>query len=489
MRRLLQSNVFWSGLEAGASGLLSFLSAFIVARLVGPAEVGIGAAVVSVHVLLWVAVNALFADPLVQRLSVNDVEASSATWASTLVGVFAAIVQALLAFPIAAAIGDQRIVAMSLVLALPLPVVGTAGVMQGLLTRNRAYRVLAGRALIGQGGGTAVGIAFALAGHGAWAVVAQQFVTSLFGALSLVLRIQWRPLLVLRWAPVRELLHVGLPLVLSTFVQHSRYRLFALLIAGTAGAAELGQVHMAFRLVDTVRELVSTAFWRLTLPSMSERQKDLPALHAAITRTLGLIGLVLFPLFGAMLVSIAPLVRLLLGPVWAPSADASAVLIVITIYNFLYYPAGVALVARGITRFTLATMSCMTVLTLLGVLLVRPTTPEAAVWVWAGAQLLVFPPMQYGTARLLGQSVFAQMRAGLLPLALTGLAVAAALLVPRAFGEPEDPILLIAVRLAVGATVFLPAALVLLPGSVRAALRSMGMRHPPATAERLSEAA
>jgi O-antigen/teichoic acid export membrane protein len=65
--RVLQSNVFWSGLEAGSSAGLSFVSAFVIARLVGPAEVGVGAAVVAIHVLLWVVVNALFADPLVQR--------------------------------------------------------------------------------------------------------------------------------------------------------------------------------------------------------------------------------------------------------------------------------------------------------------------------------------------------------------------------------------------------------------------------------------
>ena len=67
MKQSHAANVFWSGLEAAVSALFSFASAFIVARLVGPTEVGIGAAAVAVHVLLWVAVNALFADALVQR--------------------------------------------------------------------------------------------------------------------------------------------------------------------------------------------------------------------------------------------------------------------------------------------------------------------------------------------------------------------------------------------------------------------------------------
>ncbi len=478
--RLLQSNVFWSGLEAGSSAALSFVSAFIVARLIGPAEVGVGAAVVAVHVLLWVVVNALFADALVQRLNIDDVATSSALWASTLVGLLAGCLQAVAAVGVAAVMGERRILVMGLVLALPLPLVGAGGVMQGLLTRNREYRVLAGRALIGQGGGTVAGITLAVLGAGAWALVAQQLVNSLFGALSLILRTRWRPRLVLHWTPVRDLLRIGLPLVLSTLVQHSRYRLFALLIGSTAGAAALGQVHMAFRLVDTVRELVNTAFWRLTLPTMSERQHDLPALQATISRLLAMTSLVLFPAFGAMLVVIHPLVRLLLGPVWAPSAQASAILIVLAINGFLYGPSGTALVARGMTRFVLWTMSCMTVLTLAGVMVVRPTTPQGAVWVWAAAQLIVYPPMQYGTARLLGDTVLRQIRAGLPALALAGVAIATALLVPRALGEPRQPALLILERLAFGAAVYVPGAALLLRASVLAALRTIGMRGQPA---------
>ncbi len=216
--RLPQSNVFWSGLEAGTSAFLSFLSAFIVARIVGPAEVGVGAAVVATHVLLWVVVNALFADALVQRLTVDEEAASSAIWASTLVGVVAALVQAGAGIPVALAIGDGRIMAMSLALALPLPLVGAAGAMQGMLTRRRDYRALAGRAVIGQGAGTLIGISLALSGAGAWAIVAQQLGTSALGALSLLLRAPIRPSLVLRWQPVRELL----PCRVAAGAEHAR---------------------------------------------------------------------------------------------------------------------------------------------------------------------------------------------------------------------------------------------------------------------------
>jgi len=135
------------------------------------------------------------------------------------------------------------------------------------------------------------------------------------------------------------------------------------------------------------------------------------------------------------------------------------------------------LIARGFTRFTLGVSVVMTALTLAGVLVFRPGTPQSAVWVWSVAQVAILPLVQYVTARLLGDNVISQIRAGLPSLALTAVAVAAAFLVPRELGEPASRALLIVERLAVGAAVYLPTALLLLRGSVVAALSTVGMRR------------
>ncbi len=222
-----RSAVGWSALEAAASGCFSMASAFVIARLIGPAELGVGAAAVSVHVLFWVGVNALFADAMVQRPTMDDAAAASAFWASSLIGAGAGVAQGAAGFGLRFAVGDSRLVAMSLVLAAALPLVGAAGAVQGLLTRNSRYKLLAGRTVIGQGVGTAIGIACALRGAGAWSMVAQQAATSMIGALVLLLRARWRPSLSCRWDTVRDLLALGGPLTVSTLVLHGRYRIFA----------------------------------------------------------------------------------------------------------------------------------------------------------------------------------------------------------------------------------------------------------------------
>jgi PST family polysaccharide transporter len=428
-------NVFWSGVEASVAGGLSFASAFVVARLIGPSEFGIGAAAVALHVMLWVGVNALFADALVQRAEVDDAMAASAFWTSVAVGGLCAVVQAAAGWLVAASLHDPRLVAMSALLALPLPLIGAGGVVQGLLTRRRAYRVLAGRAIIGQGIGTAAGIAAAFGGAGAWAPVVQQFVTSAAGALALLLRAGWRPRAEWQWQPVRALLHIGVPLTASTLVLAARYRLFALLLGGTAGATALGETHMAFRLVDTVRELCSTALWRLMLPVLAERQRDVVALRAAVDRLLAHSGTVILPMCGAMVLGLPTVVHRLLGPAWSASALAAEPLIALMALLMLMFPAGVAVVARGQTGRALAGNVACTVATLAGVAWLRPASAVQAVLVWCGAQMLVAPYSLWVNGRAVGTGPLRPLRNGVAVAGITLAGLAAALAMSWTIGS------------------------------------------------------
>lgn len=467
--------VFWSGLEAGCAGALSFVSAFVIARLIGPAELGIGAAAVASHVLLWVAVNALFADAITQRATLDQEAASSAFWASIAAGGIAALAQASLGALLAGSLADPRLPAMGIVLALPLPLVGAGGAVQGMLTRRRCYRALAGRTIIGQGIGTVIGIGLALDGAGAWAVVAQQAAGSGFGAACLLLRADWRPSLCVRLAPLRQMLAVGLPLAAATLVQHGRYRVFALAIGDIAGPAALGQVHLAFRLVDTVRDLAATALWRLMLPGLAERQHDRPCLCRAVDRLLALTGVVMFPLWGSLALTAGPLVALLLGPVWAASASAALPLIGLAAWLSLGFPAGVAAVARGKTGYMLAANLVATALTVGGAILLRPASPQEAVVIWVAAQLATAPYVLVMTGRALRQGTLRPLRAGLMSCALAAGATTAAFAATMLPGAPTSPLPLAALRLGLVAALFIPAAAWLLRADLRSALQAAGL--------------
>ncbi len=444
----MKNGVFWSALEAAGSALFSIAAAFVVARLIGPSELGIGASAVAVHVLLWVAVNALFADAIVQRPAIDDTLLSTAAWASTATGCAAAILQAGSGWLLAWMLDDARLVPMALLLALPFPFVGMGGALQGLLTRQRRYRALAVRTLLGQGIGMVLGVALALNSAGAWAPVAQQAAGSLLSACVLIGIARWRPSLIWHPPSLLALLRIGLPLTASTLVQISRYRVFAILIGGTAGAAALGQIHVAFRLADTVREITFTALWRLLLPILSDHQHDRAALLRQVDRLLLLSSLAMLPLCGALAVALVPLTTLILGPAWRDAGAAAEPLVALTALLALMFPSGAALVAVGQARFTLYANLAGLAATLIFVLATRPGTPWTAVLVWCAAQLFVTPYSLWVNARALAVGPFRPLRAGVPMLLVTAAGVAAAML-----AGGDGPVETLCRRLAVFAIV------------------------------------
>jgi O-antigen/teichoic acid export membrane protein len=322
------------------------------------------------------------------------------------------LLQATAGWGLAALLGDQRLVPMALILAAPLPLVGAAGVIQGLLTRERSYRCLALRTLIGQGLGTLVGTCAAIAGAGGWALVCQQAVTTSCGALALLIAREWTPAACLDWAAVRSLLRVGVPLTASTLVLIARYRLFAVLIGGTAGAVVLGQVHVAFRLVDTIRELTFTALWRLMLPALSQHQHDRQALLTQVDRWLRWSAAVIFPLCLLLGIGLTQVVAVLMGPGWAATGQAAVPLVGLMAWSALAFPSGVALIAVGKARFTLYANLAGLVASAGGVLLFRPTDPWHAVMIWTVSQMLVSPYSLWVNARALGVGVIRPLTGG-----------------------------------------------------------------------------
>jgi O-antigen/teichoic acid export membrane protein len=251
------------------------------------------------------------------------------------------------------------------------------------------------------------------------------------------------------WQPVRALLHVGVPLTASTLVLTARYRLFALLLGGTAGATALGETHMAFRLVDTLRELSATALWRLMLPVLAERQHDEAAMRAAVDRLLARSGMVMLPLCGAMALCLPQVVHRLLGPAWSTAGLAAEPLVALMAMFMLMFPAGVAVVARGQAGRALAGSVACLLATLAGVAWLRPGNAMQAVLVWCGAQVLVTPYSLWINGRAVGSGPLRPLCAGTAMAAATAAGLFAAVAMPAWAGATDGSLQQAAQRLAV----------------------------------------
>ena len=251
-------------------------------------------------------------------------------------------------------------------------------------------------------------------------MVCQQAVTSLVGALALLIGRGWRPSWCFDKATVKSLLTLGVPLTASTLVLIARYRLFAILIGGSAGAAVLGQVHIAFRLVDTVRDLTFTALWRLMLPALSEHQHDRAAMLTEVDRWLRRSACVIVPLCLALPVMLTQVVEVIMGPKWAAAGQAAIPLVGLMALSALMFPSGGG---PGRRRTGEAHSLRQHGLDAAGMRRRRPVPPRRSPTCRDGlvrTQLLVFPYAMWVNARALGVNMLRPLSGGLSPTCAKG---------------------------------------------------------------------
>ena len=432
----------------------------------GPAELGIGAAAVAVHVLLWVGVNALFADAIVQRPELDETRHRARSGRRSRVGFAAAALQAASGWLLAAALArspPDR--ACRCCLPCRCPWWAPAAWCRAMLTRGRAYKVLAGRAVIGQGlGHRSPGSPRLSPGQGPGRSCCSNASPPPSARSCSSCGRAGAPALCCAARRSSPCCARGCHCRPATLVQQSRYRVFALLIGGTAGT---GRTRCRPSRLPLVRHRAGSGAHRaLAAPASSifgaatrssgvageRRPARLPGRPGVVpgdwragARPPPLRAGGAWPGLGALSRRRGPA-----APArWSGCSSAS--------------PGGVAAVARGGARYSMLSQLGVTAATLGGTLLLRPATPLGAVAVWAAAQVLVSPYLLWTTARLMRAGWLRQHRPGLPALAL---AVTATLLAAGVAGalQPGSPWAVMAARLGCLCAIYGSGAALLLRG-------------------------
>ncbi|WP_135469366.1 oligosaccharide flippase family protein [Crenalkalicoccus roseus] len=448
----------------------------LIARAIGPEAAGTGAIAIAAFLLADLAGAALFTDAVVQRRGLSRLEARSAVTAQVLAGLAGAAVLAALAPVIARQVGVPEVQPLILTLAGLLPFSAFSGAVSGLVLREGRYLLLALRALIGLPLALAAGLAVAQAGHGPWAMVAHQMTATLlvFLLLLTLARQRLRPRLSLRALGV--LWPVAGPQVLSVIVQAGRYRLFVLALGTVVAEAVVAVSNVAFRLVDAVLAVVWTATPRIALPRFSALQHDRKALAEAYGDVAELQALIGMPIATGVALIAPDLVQALLGPVWAPAAEAARVVGLVAVASFAYGDAGSLFVALGKARRNLLVAGIAMAMPLLALLLLRPESPIGVAWCWAASTLVIAPFVTFLALREIRRSPLWLLGRIAPALAATGVMAVAVLLLREELALPPLPRL--AAAALAGALVFALVAWLAIGRRVPRALRPL-----PAAAE------
>src|SRR4051794_14372768 len=173
--------------------IVALVTSVVVARFLGPREVGLAAEALVFGSLALVIVDFGFGSVIIQRPTLSEEDRSTAFWAGALLGVALTLIGVGLSWPIASLYGEPEVQPLFAVLSVSFLFTAPSIVPGALLTRELRFRSLELRSIIATIAGCATAMALAVLGAGAWAIVAQDLVITSVGASLLWRASAWRP--------------------------------------------------------------------------------------------------------------------------------------------------------------------------------------------------------------------------------------------------------------------------------------------------------
>ncbi|AZD08526.1 hypothetical protein C4K26_3123 [Pseudomonas chlororaphis] len=340
---------------------LSMITFVAYTRLLSPAELGVGTVIIAIVELIGLVYSSVLEDPLVRLERLEDKHINTAFWASVLVSLVSIIV-------ISAAVmlytPDPVLQWMTAVASVKILFTMMARVYVAQMRRSGDFKTLASRTLLGKVFGGVGGIAVALWGLGAWAVVAQALIME-FVSIIVLMRADPRRIAFYIDGPfLRELLKAGAPVAINALSSQTLQRGVNVVLGMTAGANAVGMFNMAMRIIELPRTAIYNGLLSYALPAFARRSAEPLRLLGIIGDSTAVSGFLLTPLFIGVALSANDLILLIFGVKWAEAIPLLQVLACTTAIGNTAMYATTALVAVNRSHLTIKAEVASTVLAL-----------------------------------------------------------------------------------------------------------------------------
>jgi len=331
LRAKVGRGLAWSTVNTVVGRIGQLVVGVALARLIAPEQFGVFAAALVVLTVV-VSISELGVSvAIVQARDRAEVDhiAPVVTSVSILSGTALGALMALTAPWLAAALGAPAATGPIRLLAVSLVIAGLSAVPSACLQREfRQDRKLAAD-MASFAVSTAVALALATAGHGAWSLAWSRVAGSavLAAGTFALASTRYRP----RWdaAMARRLLRFGLPLAGASIVSFAVMNVDYAVVGNMLGPERLGVYVLAFNLSGWPVSAFSATVRAVSLPAFSELRSDPLRHQASFGRALGMLFVPVVPACVLLGVLGGPLVRVVYGERWADAAGPLALLAVV----------------------------------------------------------------------------------------------------------------------------------------------------------------
>lgn len=420
----------WVALETVGGSVFSSIGLLIIASIIGPRNLGLSTIALVIIQTANFFPDTLFHDAIIQRKRLTTRHIGSAFWGVCALSLMISLIVAGLSYPLSRMYDEPSVFPLLLVLSTSSIFSGIISIQSARLRRAMRMRMLAIYAVISRSSATLVGLILALGGFGPWAMVAQYEVGLVVFALLLAMTTRWGFLRCFSFRQAGELGRFAVTRTFSHFIDAARNRLFFVLVANYLPLQVLGEVSLAFRLVDSLTNVVSSAVSRFCLPLFSRAQTDNRNLAVSLWQASGTAAVILMPVYAILALTGDNLVHLFAGKQWQNMQGLILWLSVAGLVVVLWTPAYCAIIATGRPGL-LAIVSSLLMLGLaVTIWVTKPASGLQAVICWMGPLLAAWPATFVITRYAVGLSIRNQLTC-LVPALVSSALVTGAILVAR----------------------------------------------------------
>ena len=340
-------NVGWSAVQKWFVRLAGMATFVVLGRLLAPGEIGLAAIAGAAVGFLGVIADFGMSSFLVQHERPDRRTTSTVFWTVLALGAAGAAALVAGADVLAGLLGEPRAAQVIRVLALGLVLTTANCVPAALLVRDLRFRTMAAQSVVAAVVSAAVGIGFALAGAGVWALVLQNLVQHALTLVWFWLACGWRPAFTVSLPVLRAARRWGTAMIGITLLQGLRDRADQFLVGGLGGVEMLGLWSVAARVLGVVHEVTMSVMDHVALPLFVRVREDAERFGRAYETAVAMSTALLAPAVAVLAVVSPVVIPALFGPQWGPSGPTAQVLTIAYGVGAVGYFNRSALLAHG----------------------------------------------------------------------------------------------------------------------------------------------
>lgn len=362
LQRRVVTGLSWKAAAQVTRQLTRVVLIVVLARELSPAEYGLAGMVLVFSTLVMVFADLGLGAALVQRPGIDELDRSTVFWTAAAAGLAFTLGGFALAAPVAAFFGEPEVAPLFRGLSVAFLITAIGSTHVALFTRELDFRRLALRQMAAAIIGACGGIALALAGAGAWAIIGQQLVVATTSTVLVWSLASWRPRLRFSLRRLRTLGRFGANVFGTRLMFYVERNSDNLLVGKVLGSSALGVYGLAYTIMLVPLEQIGGPIAEVLFPALARIQDDLKRLRAAWLRAVRLLAAVVAPLMLGLIALAPDLVHVVLGPRWSAVTPVIQILAWVGLHQSLQRFNSSVLQAtdhtRDLRRYSLLSLVC-----------------------------------------------------------------------------------------------------------------------------------